>query len=369
MPTELIQHVAYFLPANTDTINFALDTYDDLPYRTLLDYKIEHQIRALALIRTVEFGHGQKERQTYWLELVGNMVWESLWQKKDEGLSKNLKLFRQVLAGTEFINRPVSGHSMEKPGPPSDLFCAVQLAITYLALDPSMSVKCLRTDYDARIVYACPDTESGLVSKEFDLSTETALHIRNFWVRHLLNPEETCFCPYPPTSSDLELRHSCADGSGHIIEVEHITIQLDIHDDPKNWPALFEEFVTEYTQGATFFRGIQTYHGSSESRSIAIRGFIEGIYRGELHGCWSRICWVAYKLVKGSDGGQEQGQGLGSSLWNGSWPPMDMDTDFEYIHGYEAVLVPGSSLMVGHWWDPRADEATGAKGPFIFWRI
>ncbi|RDW59377.1 uncharacterized protein DSM5745_11072 [Aspergillus mulundensis] len=431
MPTELIQHVAYFLPENTDRVNFALcskglkdkilpaeshiwrrlfrDTYDDLPHRTLVDYKIEYQIRALVLPRTVEFGHGQKERQTYWLELVGNMVREGLWQKESKGWSKNFDHFRQVLAGTEFLNRPVSGHLMEKPDLPSDLFCAVRLAFTYLALDPFMSVKCLRTDYDARIVYACPDTESGLVSDKFHLSTETALHIRNFWVRHLLNPEESifynsylslpdchrpgnpdllgtiyhekrklhlswfgyesCFCPYPPTSSDLEVRHSCADGSGHIIEVEHITLQLDIHDDPKNWPDLFEKFVTEYTHDTTFFRGIQTYHGSSESRSIAIRGFIEGIYGAGLRECWSRICWVAYKQTKVSDGEQEQGQDLGSSFFNGLWPPIDMDTDFDYIYGYEAVLVPGSSLMVGHWWDPRADEATGAKGPFIFWRL
>ncbi|KAL4984534.1 hypothetical protein BDW68DRAFT_15583 [Aspergillus falconensis] len=132
------------------------------------------------------------------------------------------------------------------------------------------------------------------------------------------------------------------------------------HDDSENWPDLFE-CVTEYndTDATTFFRGTQTYHDSGGGRSIPVRGFIEDTYDGGLRGCWSRICWVAYVPSKSLEG----------SFFTELWQPADMDLDFDYIYGYETVVVPGSSLMVGHWWDPRADETTRAKRPFIFWYI
>ncbi|KAL5000608.1 hypothetical protein BDV10DRAFT_192662 [Aspergillus recurvatus] len=360
------------------------DAYDDVPFRTSVDYKIEYQIRTLALSRSVGFGHGQKERETYWLELLGNMIREALWQDVNVGMAKNFECIRKALAGTAFLNRPVCGHSMRKPDPPSDLFCApTDLICSSGGYVPGFGSHYVR-----------------LIRNNFKLSTETALCIRNFWVRHLLNPDEdtfytsymnlpncqrpavpeplgsiyvekrkfhlswlgyeSCLCPYPP-SNDLEVRQTCADLNGHIVEVEHIILQLEKQDDSENWPDLFEEYVTEYndTDATTFFRGTQTYHGSGGDRSIPVRGFIEGVYGGGLHACWSRICWVAYV----------PSNSLGGSFFTELWPPANVDSDFNYIYGYEAVVVPGSSLMVGHWWDPRADEATGAKGPFIFWYI
>lgn len=110
-----------------------------------------------------------------------------------------------------------------------------------------------------------------------------------------------------------------------------------------------------------FFRGIQTYHGSGGDRSAPVRGFIENIYGGGMCGCWSRISFVTY------ESSHWQGeQGALSSFFSEPWPPMDMHDDFTSIYAYSGVVIPGSSLMIGHWWDPRADQDTGDKGPFIF---
>lgn len=75
----------------------------------------------------------------------------------------------------------------------TDYWCFIVQALTYLALDPSMYVRCLRTDYDIGAVYALPDTEKELIDVDFELSMDVALDIRNFWLRHLLNPDEGTF--------------------------------------------------------------------------------------------------------------------------------------------------------------------------------
>ncbi|KAL4921091.1 hypothetical protein BDW62DRAFT_139575 [Aspergillus aurantiobrunneus] len=337
------------------------------------------------------------------------MIMEGLCQQgktESTGSGKNFECIRKTLVDTEFINRPVCGYMMRKPDPPSDLFCAVQLAITYLALDPVMSVCCLRTDYNIHAVYACAGTERGLIDDHFTVSTNTALDIRNFWLRHLLNPDEGTFytsymnlpdynrpavpsligfsltekrkfhhswlghesCICPAEVSDIELRQTCADLNGHMAEVEHITLQLEEHPDSESWLDIFEEYVAEserWDDLRTFFRGTQTYHGSGGDRSVPVRGFIDDIYGGGMGDCWLCICFVAYETPEYGSGHQ-RGSG---SFFNETWPRMDMSSDFTSINGYEGVVVPGSSLVVGHWWDPRADEDSGAKGPFIFWCI
>jgi hypothetical protein len=57
-----------------------------------------------------------------------------------------------------------------------------------MALKPSMSIRCLRTDYDIGTIYAYPGTGYALFDDEI-VSTNTALDIRNFWLQHLLNPD------------------------------------------------------------------------------------------------------------------------------------------------------------------------------------
>lgn len=62
-----------------------------------------------------------------------------------------------------------------------------------MALDQSMFCRCLRTDYDIGAVYSYDvDTPRTLVdSKEIDFVK--LLHIRNFWLRHLLNTDEATY--------------------------------------------------------------------------------------------------------------------------------------------------------------------------------
>lgn len=56
-----------------------------------------------------------------------------------------------------------------------------------------MHVRCLRTDYDIGAVYALPEAENELIDVKFELSMDVAIDIRNFWLRHLLNPDEGTF--------------------------------------------------------------------------------------------------------------------------------------------------------------------------------
>ncbi|KAL4963200.1 uncharacterized protein BDV14DRAFT_202035 [Aspergillus stella-maris] len=145
MPTELIQHIAYFLPSDAGRVNFALcssdfapkilpaeshiwrrlygDKYDEITKRTAVEYKIEYQIRAIVLSKSVDFGYDQRERETYWLGLLHNMIVEALCSTKGE--NKNYRCIEQVLKNSTFLNRPMYGYLMRKPDAPSELFCAV----------------------------------------------------------------------------------------------------------------------------------------------------------------------------------------------------------------------------------------------------
>ncbi|KAL2863053.1 uncharacterized protein BJX67DRAFT_385033 [Aspergillus lucknowensis] len=352
LPPEIIQHVAYLLPTDVDRAHLAScssrlasnilpaeshvwrwlfrDSYDDPTTRSGVNYKNDYQVRELVLSQGVNFRYGQKKEQTFWLKLLNEMILEA--RTLDPGAPRNLCRIRQVLANSEFLSRPVSGYMLKEPDPPSDVFCAVQLHLTFLALDPSMSVRCLRTDYDIGTVYA-----------------------------------------YTATLSELELRQTCADLDldGHMVEVEHITLQLEKHPDPENWPSIFKECVfplSEYTEDRIFFRGAQTYHGSGGRRVSPIRGFVEHVDGGGIRGSWGRIGFVAYVRARHL---LPEEQGGNASFFDESWPPLDMVEDFDSIYGYEGVIVPGGSLIVGQWSDVRTKEDTGfeATGPFIFWSI
>jgi hypothetical protein len=80
-----------------------------------------------------------------------------------------------------------------------------------------------------------------------------------------------CICAPVSTTPEPELQQTCADLNGHIIEIEHITIQLEKHPSAEIWPELFAEYATPFNNYGkhkpTFFRGTQTYHGSAGNRS------------------------------------------------------------------------------------------------------
>lgn len=90
-----------------------------------------------------------------------------------------------------------------------------------------------------------------------------------------------------------------------------------------------------------FFQGAQGYHGQSGDVN-PVFGFTEAISfpYGDIFG-WTRICFAMIA----------DGNGLNSSDW---------------LHGYEAVLLPGGRIMLGRWMDLKD---TSARGPFIFWDV
>lgn len=79
-----------------------------------------------------------------------------------------------------------------------------------------MAFYCLRNDYDIGAVYSFQvDISESLVNIE-KLDLEKILHIRNFWLRHLLNPIEATFyssytslCQRPKATRCLADSKSC----------------------------------------------------------------------------------------------------------------------------------------------------------------
>ncbi|GKZ24563.1 hypothetical protein AbraCBS73388_011390 [Aspergillus brasiliensis] len=214
---DIIQYIAYLLPNDVDMVNFAQccpwlaaktlpaqssiwrsrfsDLYDVTRQYASDEVKIEYQIRAIVLSQPISFRFGQKEAQTFWLEVLRDMLCESYSLSKSNKplTSKNHQKIRDILSSSEFLSRPVSGYNQKDAGRPSDLFCATQLCLTRLALDPLMSVQCLRTDYDVGVVYGYKVETSRPIVHDNKLDLEKLLHIRNFWLRHLLCPAEATF--------------------------------------------------------------------------------------------------------------------------------------------------------------------------------
>ncbi|KAL5332443.1 hypothetical protein BJX70DRAFT_392987 [Aspergillus crustosus] len=398
LPAEIIQHIAYLLPTKGDIVRFVAcssdlaarilpaeshiwrrlfrDTYDDLPHRSSVDYKIDYQIRSIVLSRSVTFAYGEQERQSFWLKLLVDMLHEGLVATQEQGfvVAKNFQALQDALMGSDFLNRPVNGYMMRKLDPPSGMFVTVQLYITYMALDPLMAVDCLRTDYDIGVIYCIPRHQTGIgtfytsymglpqyhrpsatVTKNGSMSTRTDFPLT--WLG------------YESTTPDLDPRQTCADLAGHMVEIEHIILQLEQHPDAENWPKLFSDYFASFSgcpqHKPTLLRGIQTYHGSAGTRSTPVRGFVEEVRCTGLWAVWWHICFVAYErppelLLDGNSG---QGSG---SLFNEIWPLVDINADFTSIYMYEGVIVPGKSLILGQWSDFRRNEGAG---PFIFWNI
>ncbi|PLB34012.1 putative MFS myo-inositol transporter [Aspergillus candidus] len=330
------------------------DTYDIPRQRSSTELKIEYQTRSIVLAQKISFKCGEGEEQTLWLEVLRDMLLESF-ESKNPSTSKNIKRIRSAHSTTEFLDRPLNGYSQHKPGPPSELLCAVQLCLTGMALDQSMFCRCLRTDYDIGAVYSYDvDTPRTLVdSKEIDFVK--LLHIRNFWLRHLLNTDEATY----------------SDSYRMFPEPRRPRI-LRVKPDPDsmNWPRIFQNVIPLLGEDSTrsYFRG---YQSSSVDESVnLVRGFVEAVKspQGGFPG-WRRVCFALYETHTGQI--DPQGEDYMEVFVNKSrlfprepWPPFDLETDFLWIHGYEGLVLPGGQIMVGQWVD-MVD--TRARGPFIFW--
>jgi hypothetical protein len=125
----------------------------------------------------------------------------------------------------------------------------------------------------------------------------------------------------------------------------------------------------------TYFRGIQRYHQDMDSETYLIRGFTEPIINtpGGIPG-WMRVCFANYEanrdslmLILSEDRSEEDREA--SSLFpEESWPPLDMQTDFHWIYGFEGVILPGGRIMMGNWLDmQKVHQEDCDRGPFIYW--
>lgn len=146
------------------------------------------------------------------------------------------------------------------------------------------------------------------------------------------------------------------------------------HSDPSNWPKIFGNILPILGKETTptYFRGIQKDSGANDDASVNfIRGFKEDLEQspGDIPG-WSRICFVIYDpnrnnlpLAPVGDGGDDDGN---QSELEEKWPPLDLETDFHWIYGYEGLVLPGGRLMLGRWLQMMDVTNTG---PFIFWDV
>jgi hypothetical protein len=108
-------------------------------------------------------------------------------------ISRNLSRIREAISSSpDFFNRPITGYGLRWPSQASDSFIAIQITLTYLALDLQLAFRALRTDYDVAVVYGYGSTAIPIVSQD-EVKLEQILHIRNFWKRHLTNTDEDTF--------------------------------------------------------------------------------------------------------------------------------------------------------------------------------
>ncbi|KAF9891285.1 hypothetical protein FE257_004849 [Aspergillus nanangensis] len=438
LPTEIIQYIAYLLPSDADIAHFSSccrtlaerilpgqsaiwrarfqDRYDPPRNRNSFEIKVEYQIREIVLAQKISFKHGEKDEQNLWLTVIQDMLLESsrLCGEKDMSASKSFTRIRQVVFDSGFLSIPVNGYEQRKHERPSDLFCGVQLCLTGLALDPEMSVSCLRTGYDIGTVYSYQPGDNQTPNLSPPLSIDPGVRkitqIRNFWLRHLLNPNEasfytsymkllphlrpkpstnltrhytapaenwlgyySCIHPYPETLDAPEMRQTCGDLSAHLTQVDCMSLTLHANRDPLNWPPAFQALIPFLAdeRSRVYFRGVQTNHNSDDGEMYLVRGFVEPLQDvyGGFPG-WKRICFAIYAANRDFlpilEGGSGQGQHGTGMFPNEAWPPIDMEVEFTCIHGYEGRLLPGGSMILGQWVDMR--NTTG-KGPFIFWDV
>ncbi|PIG86387.1 hypothetical protein AARAC_008389 [Aspergillus arachidicola] len=379
--------------------------YDTPSGRGSSELKIEYQIRSIVLSQKISFRFGQNEEQLLWLTVMQGILLEALTITEIDGVvySKTFERIREALqlSAPDILNRPLSGYGNTKPDP----------------LDPKMSVRCLRTDYDIANVYSYQTEITRPLIDIKKLELPTILHIRNFWVRHLLSPNEATYCtsyaklpvdqrpkvwstikenvelgtnwssiipnnstcpeacvhPYPETVTELEHRQSCADLNTHWIQGDTDPLVFQIRPDLNtlNWPPEFNRIIPMVGPEShrLYFRGLQKLGDDL----YPVRGFTEPI-RGSQGGFpgWQRICFAIYAADREQlpllleIGESEPSDDEAACLLSELWPPGELETDFLWIQGYEGVILPGGKIMLGQWVD-MIDMTE--RGPFIFWNL
>lgn len=96
------------------------DEYDLPVGRTNAELKAEYQTRAIVLPQTIDFRQESSEHQTLWLEVLQQMLLESLTLPLKSATFKTCDRIRETLTKSDLLEHPWREH-------PSELFCTVQL--------------------------------------------------------------------------------------------------------------------------------------------------------------------------------------------------------------------------------------------------
>lgn len=96
------------------------DKYDLPAERTYAELKTEYQTRAIVLPQTIDFRQEASEHQTIWLEVLQQMLLESLTLPLRSDASKTYERIRETLTKNDLLEHPWRKD-------PSELFCTVQL--------------------------------------------------------------------------------------------------------------------------------------------------------------------------------------------------------------------------------------------------
>ncbi|KAJ5714994.1 uncharacterized protein N7483_012175 [Penicillium malachiteum] len=358
--------------------------YDIPKGRSSEELFVEYQIRAIVLGQKIDFENRiPRLEQTIWLEVIRTMSLEALLLPLRVGeKSKTFEQLKERIRSVSFLDRPKNSH-------PSELFYAVQLCLTPLALDPEICVGCHRENYDIDKVYSYTKDPSGPWIEGNNLDLGTLLDIRSFWQRHLLTSNEgtfyksflrlteslkpqfrktdgsnptslctswlgyySCVHPFPSTLADLRRRQTCADLSSHWDQVEMMTLDIVAQSSEWFWPERCNRIIPQSESPSiraetVYFNGYQRTFGGKCDTANPMFGFVEPIKTayGGFSG-WARICFILCEQVHGTDKSITESPG--------------------WVHGYEAVILPGGRMMLGRWLDMKE---TSARGPFIFWDI
>ncbi|OAX77430.1 hypothetical protein ACJ72_08271, partial [Emergomyces africanus] len=225
LPRELIQMIALLVPEDSDLCRMArtcrylaeaiippnsgvwrtrfLDQYDHPPPdKTSEEVRIEYKVRGIMLAQIPSFQNGEGSREKLWLSVLTTLLVESYNassnQQGDETcISRNHARIKGAIMSSDFLNHPIFGNDANSIIMPSRPYLATQLVATYLAIDLRLSFRSLRTDYDLKVVYICDSTRPfrriTASDDEEEIDLYQLLHIRNFWKRHLTNPDEDTF--------------------------------------------------------------------------------------------------------------------------------------------------------------------------------
>lgn len=181
--------------------------------------------------------------------------------------------------------------------------------------------------------------------------------------------------PLPETRDEFELlnRQTCADLETHVDVIDVMVSQirhrhdivryqaniaqtLELKIQPNAdvfWPQTCREIIPLVGSKTrrVYFEGKQNIHGITDEDDNTVFGFTEDIdvTYGEFSG-WTRICFTIW-------------QGDASVNYAAFRTAI---AEAEWVHSYEALIIPGGRVMLGRWVDTK--DQTG-RGPFIFWDV